>query len=108
MTHDLRLDRTLDAKPEVVFDLWTDIDADKVLFAGDPESTVEVECDLRVGGRWNLTIKPPDGPPIRESNVFTRIDRPRRLEFRSSLMSTIQSLSLSYRRTSTSRSSTRC
>ena len=67
MTHDLRLERTLDAKPDVVFDLWTDIDADKVLFASDPASTVDVECDLRVGGRWNLTIKPPDGPPILES-----------------------------------------
>ena len=86
MTHDLRLDRTLDAKPEVVFDLWTDIDADKVLFAGDPESTVDVECNLHIGGRWNLTITPPDGPPIVESSLFTRIDRPRRLEFRSTLM----------------------
>lgn len=86
MTFDLRLDRTLDAKPDVVFDLWTDIDADKVLFAGDPESAVDVECDLRVGGRWNLTIMPPDGPPILESNRFTRIQRPRRLEFRSTLM----------------------
>jgi uncharacterized protein YndB with AHSA1/START domain len=72
--------------PDVVFDLWTDIDADKVLFASDTQSTVDVECDLRVGGRLKLTIKRPDGPPILESNLFTRIDRPRRLEFRSTLM----------------------
>src|SRR5262245_16128364 len=86
MTYDLGLDRTLDAKPDVVFDIWTDVDADKILFAGDPDSTVDVECDLRVGGRWTLTITSQDGPPIRESNLFTRIDRPLRLEFRSTLM----------------------
>jgi hypothetical protein len=44
MKFDLRLDRTLDAKPDVVLDLWTDSDADKILFASDPESTVDAEC----------------------------------------------------------------
>lgn len=86
MTHDLRLDRVLPAKPEAVFDMWTDVDADKVLFASDPAGSVDVECDLRVGGRWNLTVKTPYGPPIYESNLFTMIDRPRRIEFRSTLI----------------------
>jgi hypothetical protein len=43
VTYELRLDRPLGARPDVVFDLWTDIDADKILFAGNRESTSDAE-----------------------------------------------------------------
>jgi len=85
VTYDLRAERILDARPEDVFDAYTDMDADKTLFANGPDWTVEVDCDLRVGGRWNLTMRPSGAPPFRESNLFTRIDRPRRLDFQSTL-----------------------
>lgn len=85
MTYDLNLERTLGAKPERVFDLWTDVEADKTLFVKGPDWEIEVECDLRVGGLWNLTMHPPGAPAVRESNLFTEIDRPRRLEFQSTL-----------------------
>jgi uncharacterized protein YndB with AHSA1/START domain len=85
MTYDLRAERILDARPEEVFDTFTDVDADKTLFANGPDWAVEVDCDLRVGGRWNLTMRPPGAEPFRESNLFTQIDRPRRLDFQSTL-----------------------
>ena len=49
MSHDLRLERVYDAAPEVVFDAFTDPEAQKELYADAPDWVVEAECDLRVG-----------------------------------------------------------
>jgi uncharacterized protein YndB with AHSA1/START domain len=72
VSHDLRLERTYDAAPEVVFDAFT-----------DPQ--VQAECDLRVGGRWTITFGPPGSTPARETNVFQVVDRPRRLVYASTM-----------------------
>lgn len=79
MSDDLRLVRVYDAAPEIVFDAFTDPDAQKELYADGPEWVVESACDLRVGGRWTIEFGPPGGPPARETNVFTVVERPRRL-----------------------------
>ena len=79
MSDDLRLERVYDAAPEIVFDAFTDPDAQKELYADGPEWVVESACDLRVGGRWTIEFGPPGGPPARETNVFTVVERPRRL-----------------------------
>ena len=49
MSDDLRLERVYDAAPEIVFDAFTDPDAQKELYADGPEWVVESACDLRVG-----------------------------------------------------------
>jgi uncharacterized protein YndB with AHSA1/START domain len=85
LTHDLRLERVYDAPPEVVFDAFTDPDAQRELYADAPDWIVEAECDLRVGGRWTITFGPPDGTPARETNVFQVVDRPRRLVYTSTM-----------------------
>ena len=85
MSHDLRLERLYDAAPEVVFDAFTDPNAQKELYADAPDWIVEAECDLRVGGRWTITFGPPDGTPARETNVFQVVDRPRRLVYTSTM-----------------------
>jgi uncharacterized protein YndB with AHSA1/START domain len=85
VSHDLRLERLYDAAPEVVFDAFTDPDAQKELYADAPDWIVEAECDLRVGGRWTIAFGPPGGPPARETNVFEVVDRPRRLVYASTM-----------------------
>ena len=40
MSHDLRLERLYDAAPEVVFDAFTDPDAQKELYADAPDWVV--------------------------------------------------------------------
>jgi uncharacterized protein YndB with AHSA1/START domain len=85
MTYDLKEERILSAKPEKVFDTYTDTEAAKTLFAGDAGWSVSAECDLRVGGKWTLVMQPPGNPPFQESNLFTSINRPRRLDFQSTL-----------------------
>jgi uncharacterized protein YndB with AHSA1/START domain len=63
VSHDLRQERLYDAAPEVVFDAFTDPDAQKELYADAPDWIVEAECDLRVGGRWTIAFGPPGGTP---------------------------------------------
>jgi uncharacterized protein YndB with AHSA1/START domain len=85
MNHDLRLERVYDAAPEVVFDAFTDPDAQRELYADAPDWTVEAHCDLRVGGRWTIEFGPPGALPARESNVFQVVERPRRLVYASTM-----------------------
>jgi uncharacterized protein YndB with AHSA1/START domain len=85
VSHDLRLERLFNAAPEVVFDAFTDPDAQKELYADALDWIVESECDLRVGGRWTITFGPPGGTPARETNVFQVVDRARRLVYLSTM-----------------------
>ena len=85
MSHDLRLERVYDAAPEVVFDAFTDPEAQRELYADAPDWIVDSECDLRVGGRWSIAFGPPGGRPARETNVFQVVDRPRRLVYASTM-----------------------
>jgi uncharacterized protein YndB with AHSA1/START domain len=84
-TYDLTVQRLLDAPPADIFDWYTDPEADKTLFAGEPNWIVEVNSDIRVGGQWDLTTGPPATPAFHESNLFTQVDRPNYLSFRSTL-----------------------
>ena len=85
MSFDLRLERTYDAAPEVVFDAFTDPEAQQELYADAPDWIVEATCDLRVGGRWTIAFGPPGDTPARETNVFQVVDRPRRLVYASTM-----------------------
>jgi uncharacterized protein YndB with AHSA1/START domain len=85
VSHDLRLERVFEAAPEVVFDAFTDPDAQRDLYADAPEWIVEAECDLRVGGRWHIAFGPPGSVPARETNLFQVVDRPRRLVYTSTM-----------------------
>ncbi len=85
MSHDLRMERVYDATPEVVFDAFTDPEAQKELYADAPDWVVESECELRVGGRWTIAFGPPGSTPARETNLFQVVDRPRRLVYTSTM-----------------------
>ena len=85
MTHDLRVERVYDAGPELVFGAFTDPEAQREIYADEPDWIVRSECDLRVGGRWTIEFGPPAGPPSRETCVFEIIERPRLLVFRSTM-----------------------
>ena len=85
MSHDLRLERVYDAAPEVVFDAFTDPEAQQELYADAPDWIVQAECDLRVGGRWSIAFGPAGSTPARETNVFQVVDRPRRLVYASTM-----------------------
>lgn len=85
MTHELKIERILDAPPELVFDTIVDPAFADRIFDDLVEGWVvrRFEIDLRVGGTWTTEYGPRDGS--RESDVvtsgFTDIDRPRRLAY---------------------------
>jgi uncharacterized protein YndB with AHSA1/START domain len=85
VTHDLRVERVLDASPEAVFDAFTDPDAQQEMYADAPDWVVHSECDLRVGGPWTIEFGPPGSRPSREACVFEVVERPGRLEYRSTM-----------------------
>jgi uncharacterized protein YndB with AHSA1/START domain len=82
MTYELRVERMLDAPPEMVFDTFVDPDATEELFTSPELSglrVVESSLDLRVGGTWTIVQEDADGERYRLTYVFTEIDRPHRL-----------------------------
>jgi uncharacterized protein YndB with AHSA1/START domain len=44
-------------------------------------STTEMDLDLRVGGRYRFTMRPPEGEPFHLAGEFLEIDAPSRLVY---------------------------
>jgi uncharacterized protein YndB with AHSA1/START domain len=84
-THDITLEHVLDAPPTAGFDTYVDPGADRITFAGGPDWTVEVACEVRLDGLWAIAIAARGGPAYQEINRFTVIDRPGHLAFESTL-----------------------
>jgi uncharacterized protein YndB with AHSA1/START domain len=78
---DLRLSRLLPAPPEEVFDAYTDAEQQRIWFTilDQEPGIVEIEVDLRVGGRQTAVWGPDRDTLFREVQTFLEIDRPRRL-----------------------------
>jgi uncharacterized protein YndB with AHSA1/START domain len=89
MTYDMKIERLFDAPPELVFDTMVDPEAQPEIFADEVPgwNLWEWEIDLRVGGEWTFVFGLADrsSEPDRNTSVFTEIDRPRRLAYRSSM-----------------------
>ena len=89
MTYAMKIERLFDAPPELVFDTMVDPEAQPPIFADEVPgwNLWEWEIDLRVGGEWTFVFGLADrsGEPDRNTSVFTEIDRPRRLAYRSSM-----------------------
>ena len=82
----LRMTRQLPATPEEVFDAYTDAEKQKIWFSilDEEPSIVEIEVDLRVGGKQTAVWGPDRDTLFRETQVFLEIDRPHRLVTQSS------------------------
>ena len=84
MTSDtsLRIERTYDATPEEVFDAWTTPEVLRRWWAVHPDGTTPVaEVDLRVGGRYRLSMEGPDGERHTVQGEYSEVDRPHRLVY---------------------------
>jgi uncharacterized protein YndB with AHSA1/START domain len=81
MTLDMRMTRQLPATPDEVFDAYTDAEKQKIWFSilDEEPGIVEIEVDLRVGGRQTAVWGPNPETLFRETQTFLEIDRPRRL-----------------------------
>ena len=77
----LRIERTLQATPDVVFDAYTDAQKQKIWFSilDERPGIVEIDVDLRVGGTQTAVWGPDSDTLFREVQTFLVVDRPRRL-----------------------------
>lgn len=80
-TFELRMTRLLPATPEEVFDAYTDAEKQKIWFSilDEEPGVVEIEVDLRVGGKQTAVWGPNRNELFRETQLFKVIDRPHRL-----------------------------
>jgi uncharacterized protein YndB with AHSA1/START domain len=78
----LRVERTYDASPEEVFDAWTNPEVLRRWWAVHPEGTTPIaEVDLRVGGRYRLSMESPEGERHTVQGEYSEVDRPHRLVY---------------------------
>ena len=80
-TIDLRMTRQLPATPEDVFDAYTDAEKQKIWYSilDEEPGIVEIEVDLRIGGKQRAVWGPNRDMLFREEQTFLEIDRPNRL-----------------------------
>ena len=78
----LSLERTFKAPPDEVWRAWTDPGAMKRWFApGDEFSVPIAEAEVRVGGRYRIVMKAPDGEQHDVSGVYREVVPNRKLVF---------------------------
>lgn len=78
----LSIVRTFDVEPAKVWRAWTDPQALSAWMApGDAFSTRVLECDVRVGGRYRIVMRSPDGEDNDVSGVYREVVANRRLVF---------------------------
>ena len=78
----VRLERTIAAPRETVFDAWLTADVLKRWWpAGSDWETPVAEVDARVGGRLRLVMRSPDGEEFGGTGEFLEIERPERLVY---------------------------
>ena len=77
----LRMERTIAAAPQRLFELWTD--PEELIKWWGPEgfTTPQHAIDVRPGGRWRTTMRSPDGKNHTVSGIYRAIEPPKRLVF---------------------------
>jgi uncharacterized protein YndB with AHSA1/START domain len=84
VSFEFHVEYLFDARPDVVFDAYTDTDAQKEWWALDSGDPVKAESHLWVGGSWNTVWGLP-GEEYRDASVFQAVDRPHHLAIASTL-----------------------
>jgi uncharacterized protein YndB with AHSA1/START domain len=78
----LRLERHYDVTPEKVWRAWTDPKALTAWFGtGEPDSVILAETDVRVGGRFHVIFRMPDGEQHDVSGTYVEVVPAHKLKF---------------------------
>ena len=72
-SHSLKIVRTFDAGPEVVYRAWTDPEVMGKWFAPQEMTTPIAEVDLKVGGKYRIGMKSPGGELYVATGVYQEI-----------------------------------
>lgn len=71
--------RELPAHRERVFQAWTEPEQLRLWAGPGPMRNITAEVDLRVGGRYRITMLAPDGKEFIVAGVYRLIDAPKKL-----------------------------
>jgi len=82
---DLVLERTVDVAPELVWKAWTTPELIVQWFTPKPWSTKSCEIDLQPGGKFNTTMRSPDGEEYPNTGCLLVVEEGSTLVFTSSL-----------------------
>ncbi|NIR45810.1 MAG: SRPBCC domain-containing protein [Gemmatimonadetes bacterium] len=77
----LELTRVIKADPDTVFDAWTQPKHMKRWSCPEGLNVADVEVDLKVGGRFRIAMKTPEGDTHTAHGVYKAIERPERLVY---------------------------
>jgi uncharacterized protein YndB with AHSA1/START domain len=77
----LRIERLIATTPERLFELWTDPEELAKWWGPEGFTTPTYAMDVRPGGRWQTTMRRPDGTEHVVSGIYREIQPPRRLVF---------------------------
>lgn len=80
-TYALRLARNLKAPRDKVFRAWTTPEELKRWSAPGDYTNPLVEVDLRVGGRFRIHMRAPNGAVHQATGVYREVDPPRKLVY---------------------------
>ena len=81
MTHDIIINRVIDAPRERVFDAWTNAAALNQWWGPQGFTTTTQSADIRPGGVWQFVMHGPDGMDYPNYMTFEEIVRPERLTY---------------------------
>jgi uncharacterized protein YndB with AHSA1/START domain len=84
VSFELHVEYLFEAPPEVVFDAFTDTDAQKEWWGLKLGEPVAAESHLWVGGSWKTVWGRP-GEEFRDESVFQQVERPHHLAVASTL-----------------------
>lgn len=73
MSHELVLERILNAPPEKVYRCWTDPELAKKWFAPRPWTTTRAEMDVRPGGGSLIVMRSPEGQEYPNPGVYLEV-----------------------------------
>ncbi len=83
---DLRFERTVPVRRELVWRAWTDPAELKKWFTPKPWQTIACEIDLRPGGQFSTTMRSPEGEDLPPGNgCYLVVEKPRLLVWTAAL-----------------------
>jgi uncharacterized protein YndB with AHSA1/START domain len=77
----LQLSRVIKADVATVFDAWTQPKHLKRWSCPEGMSVADVQVDLKVGGRYRIVMKSPEGQVHTAHGVYRTIERPHKLAY---------------------------
>ena len=83
---DLKIERTVDVSPALVWKAWTEPQHLMKWFTPVPWKTIACEIDLRPGGKFNTTMQSPEGQDFPNVGCYLEVVENKKLVWTDALL----------------------